>query len=353
MVWPGSLKKPLLVVSGPTASGKSSLAVDLALDLSAEVINVDSVQLYQGFDIGSAKILESEQCGVPHHLLDIAKPTEQFNAGRFVDLAYEQIARLEAQGKLAILAGGTNLYISSVLHGLAKLPGANQALRDKLEEHKSDDLHKMLKEADPEASQRLHINDRKRIIRALETYFLAGNRLSSQLAHHAKNRTCLKCLIIVLCWDRNQLYERINRRSEKMVSDGLLEEVQRLIEYYGEALPALKTIGYAEAVKVLKREVGESEMVEQIAQNTRRFAKRQMTFWRNEPLKRGWKTRPDMDEPATEIGMESVRAKAKMRGFRAFELGAKELSERVRERLAAEDLEQELWYVKCPLVKGE
>lgn len=338
---------PLLMIAGPTACGKSALAVELALRLSGEVINVDSVQIYRELRVGSAKITVEEMKGVFHHLIDIRDPDQAYNAAEFIADSGNAIAKIRAAGKLPIVCGGTNLYITHLLHGLAELPGADPEVREELEKLPSAALYERLSDIDPVTADRLHPNDRLRVIRAIETYQQSGVPASELQKRHSYSSRVHKALIVVPCWSRDDLYARIDRRAASMIGDGLVEETRRLIEKHGEAAPPLRTLGYLQAAEFLRGGLKEEALVGEIAMYTRRYAKRQMTFWRNEPQKRGWSTRPEdfrREEGTRSQGHRPARANQRSE-FHMLELTFEELVKAVRIRLGEPFPTSEVWYL--------
>lgn len=325
----------MIIVSGPTASGKSSVAIRLAKELGGEIVVADSVAVYRGFDIGSAKTLESERDGVKHHLLDCAEPQDQYSVADFLTEANLAIKDIRNRGKLVVVAGGTSLYINALLNGLAKLPAGDVALRERLEKLPSETLLDMLKSCDPESAKQLHLNDRLRVVRAIETFELTGTPLSQHQKRHREENSSEAALILFLNWKRDALYERINLRTAEMLKSGLIAETKNLISEYGENIPALSSLGYGQCVAHLKNKNSIQELSEEIAQATRRFAKRQRTFWRNEPVKRGWKQFPEQSEDC----------QGKKKEFSSEELSFDELACRLRERLSTPLSASELWFL--------
>ncbi len=276
---PAQAKPPLVVIAGPTASGKSALALELASDLNGVILSADSRQVYQGFDIGTAKPSAAERAAVPHRLIDVVPPTETFTAAQFRDLARAEIAQAHAQGRLPLLVGGTGLYIRAVLGGYAipEVP-PDPELRARLEALA--DPHARLGEVDPVSAARLHPNDRVRVIRALEVFELTGKPISEL---QTKEESPYRVAFLALDWPREALYDRINRRTLQMFEAGLSDEVRALAERYGPELPLLKTLGYAETLRWQQGEISQEEAIALIQQNTRRYAKRQVAWFRREP----------------------------------------------------------------------
>ncbi|RMG39666.1 MAG: tRNA (adenosine(37)-N6)-dimethylallyltransferase MiaA [Candidatus Dadabacteria bacterium] len=317
MVWTRPVKQtqPLLIVTGPTASGKSELAVFLARKLQGEVINIDSMQIYDRISIGSARISEDQMQGVRHHLFGYLEPGMSSNVSEYCELADQAIKDCFNRRVQPIFAGGTSMYITALLHGLADMPEANKQLRSALEKLPSDTLYEKLKKIDPVSASRLHVNDRLRIIRALEISMTSGKPASDVHNSHSFSGLRYRALILVLCHDRTVLYERINNRSNRMVETGIIDETEMLLNEYGAEAPPLKALGYAQTLKYIRGDITKEELIESIAMYTRRFAKRQMTFWRNEPCKRDWLTiEPDDNEGCREC-----------EGFEVFALRASKL----------------------------
>lgn len=278
----------LIIITGPTASGKSSLAVDLAIELGGEIISADSMQVYRGMDIGTAKPTTKERRGVRHHLIDVVDPDEEFNTSIFRSLAEAVIGGITARQKPCFLVGGTGLYIKTLLGGLFECPPADPELRKKLfrecDEYGPSDLHQRLEKLDPESAQKIHPNDRARLIRALEVIALTDQPLSSLVQGHGFKENPFKTLKICLNMDRELLYHLINERSLRMMEAGLVAETKKLLEMgYSPELKPMKSLGYRHAVALLKRECDQDEMVRQLQTDTRRYAKRQLTWFRADP----------------------------------------------------------------------
>lgn len=282
-------KIPLLVICGPTASGKTQLALDLAATLPIEVISADSRQIYRGMDIGTAKATPAERALVPHHLLDVVAPDEPFSAADFMRLGREAIAGIAQRGKLAVVVGGTGLYLDALTRGLVVAPGEDLSLRQELAELEAREgegtLHLRLQGVDPESAARLKPRDQQRIIRALEVFASTGESLSSLQRHHAFSDGPYQVVTVCLAVDRSLLYQRINQRAATMFSSGLLEEAQTLLDQgFSRELKALRTIGYREALSFLGGEISLAAALAHTQQETRRYAKRQMTWFRKNNL---------------------------------------------------------------------
>jgi tRNA dimethylallyltransferase len=276
----------ILVLTGPTASGKSALALHLARQMPVEIISADSRQVYRYLNIGTAKPSPEEIKEVTHHLINILEPDQNFSAGEFLHRASSLIPEIISRGKLPLVVGGTGLYIRTLLHGLFAGPGRKPDLRRSLEEKLTleggDSLLQELRKADPVAAARMIPSNTRRIIRALEVFYLTGVPLSD---HHRQQiyRRKFHPVVIGLEWDRKLLYQRINARVDAMLHAGLMEEVQSLRNKgFNSTLQSLQTVGYKEALLHLEEKLSFLEMTELIKQNTRRFAKRQMTWFRKE-----------------------------------------------------------------------
>lgn len=276
-------KIKLLVIGGPTGSGKSDLAVRLAEEIGAEIVNADSMQVYSGLDIGTAKPPAEDLARVPHHLLDIVSPDQAFTASDFRREAAAAIAGISARGKKAIVVGGTGLYIRALLEGLVDSPTGDAELRRQFDAVPGEDLLGRLALVDPETAQRLHQNDRVRIIRALEVYTQTGRPISAFRSEHAFSGDYYQTMKMAIRVDRQELYRRIEVRVEKMLQDGLVDEVRALMARgYGRELKSLRSIGYKEIAAYLAGETTLDEAVALIKRDTRRYAKRQMTWFARE-----------------------------------------------------------------------
>ena len=335
----------LLLISGPTAVGKTALALSLAEALGGEIVNIDSVQLYRGLDIGSAKPSIVDRSRVPHHLFDIFEPTEQGTVARYISAALTTIGELRARGKLPILVGGTGLYITALLQGLADLPPVDAELRASLEAQSTAELRAKLVDLDEASARGIAPNDRIRTVRALETVLLSGIKASDLRTAHGYRTQQLATLTIIPLIDRDELYRRINLRSQKMLEQGLIEEVETLVQRYGIDAPALDAIGYREVVQVLQGAGDRAALAETIALNTRRFAKRQLTFWRNEPAKRGWLVRPSGRDTAVEITGTSLARRAQVKPIAALPWSKERLAVEIELRLRQPLERSEVWLV--------
>ena len=278
-------KIDVVAIIGPTASGKTALSIRLAKEIDGEIINGDSMQIYRHMDIGTAKITEAEMEGVPHHLLDIKEPTEGFSVAEYQQLVRGKIEEIQARGKMPIIVGGTGLYVQSVLYDFqfAKQE-VDEAAREnyykELEILGPEAMHAKLVQMDPAAAASIHPNNTRRVIRALEMAELAGvSRAEEQF--NRGNIPLYNHLIIGLDMDREKLYERINLRVDLMMEAGLVDEVRALYDAGIRDVQAIKAIGYKELYAHFDGLVSLDEAVEQIKQNSRRYAKRQLTYFRN------------------------------------------------------------------------
>lgn len=279
-------KIPLLIIAGPTASGKSLVAVQVAKQLDGEVVSADSMLVYRHMDIGTAKPTPSEMEGIPHHLIDIVEPDANFTVAIYQKLAREIIADISNRGRVPILVGGTGFYIDAVIFDYDfGFSGIDRKLRNSLireaEEKGKEFLHEKLREVDPLAAEQIHVNDVKRIIRALEIYYQAGVQGSLSRRENKKEYPGYTILLTGLLYSRNKLYNRIDARVEKMINDGLVNEVSGLLNAgYHPGLTSMKGLGYKEIVGYLQNQYSLDEAIKLLKRNTRRFAKRQLTWFK-------------------------------------------------------------------------
>lgn len=277
----------IVVICGPTASGKSELALRLAHELNAEIINADSMQVYCGLDIGTAKATSQQRAEIRHHLLDVVSPDQPFSAADFAAAADAAIREITERGQRVIVAGGTGLYIRALLHGLIDSPGGDgqvrMALQAEAERIGNQAMLERLRLVDPELAAGLHSNNLVRIIRALEVQQVSGIPLSHFQQEHGFAERRYQMLQIGCAVERSRLYARIEQRVEQMLEGGLLEEVQVLLSAgYGRELKALRSIGYKEAAAYLSGECTLAEVVSLIKRDTRRYAKRQLTWFKRD-----------------------------------------------------------------------
>lgn len=278
-------KPKLIIIAGPTASGKTSLAVEMAHEFNGEIINADSMQVYRYMDIGTAKPNISERRGIVHHLIDVADPDDDFNAARYRELAVPLIGEIIDREKICFIVGGTGLYIKTLLGGLMDCPGQDPGIREKLvnecKQKGAPFMHERLGLLDPESAARIHPNDKTRVIRALEIISLTKRTHSSILMGHGFRESPFLTLKICLDIERKRLYERINERSRGMVEGGLIDETKGLLERgYSPELKSMNSLGYRHAVSFLRKECALEEMILKLMQDTRRYAKRQLTWFR-------------------------------------------------------------------------
>ncbi|HYD40622.1 MAG TPA: tRNA (adenosine(37)-N6)-dimethylallyltransferase MiaA [Anaeromyxobacter sp.] len=276
----------ILVLAGPTASGKTALALELARRLGGEIVNADSQQVYRGLDAGTAKPTAEELAAVPHHLVDVVEPGEGMDAARWVALADEAIAGIASRGRLPLVVGGTGLYVRALLHGVVVAPGRDPALRAALEDEAErlgrPALHARLAAVDPDMAARIRPNDLVRIVRALEIA-AGGTRPSELYAAHGFQQDRYRATLLALHVPRPELHARIDARVPAMFARGLLAETERLLARCGGRLPGRVPIGYAEAAAVLRGDLPEAEAVRRIQVSHRRYARRQVIWLRKEP----------------------------------------------------------------------
>jgi len=282
-------KRPkVVIISGPTARGKTSLGVDLALAFNGEIISADSMQVYRGMDVGTAKPTPEEQKGIPHHLLDVVDPDEEFNAATYRSMALPKITEISSRERSCFVVGGTGLYIKGLLDGLFECPPADMELRESLRRECESlgpaILHERLTNLDPESANKIHPNDRVRIIRALEIIHLTNRRPSDLTRAHGFGDRTLDALKLCLKVDREELYNRIDKRSVAMVETGLVQETESLLRKgYSPDLKPMKAIGYRHMIKYLKGDWSIDGAIREIQSDTRRYAKRQLTWFRADP----------------------------------------------------------------------
>ena len=289
------MKPPVVIVTGPTASGKNAIALELAREHGGEIVNADSVQVYKDFNIGAAKPSAAEFEQVPHHLYSFVDPREKFNVGKYREVALATISELHGKNILPIIVGGSGLYIRTLLTGLVTVDTDDAEAEEQLAA--AADPYQMLQEVDPETASRVPANDLIRIHRALLVYFATGQKLSALQAEH-RNATELPFRAFIICieHDRNDLYQRIDARVDGMFAAGLLPEVQSLLEMYPSNAAPFRSLGYRHVAAHLRGEQDFESIKEEMKRDTRHFAKRQLTWWRNQPKKLGW----NVHEPSTE-----------------------------------------------------
>lgn len=284
----GGAGPQVLAFVGPTASGKTSLAIQLAERLGTEIISTDSMQFYRGMEIGTGAPSAEERARVRHHFVGCIDPSEDFSAGAFQEMARDVVAEINARNRVAVVVGGSGLYISALIDGLFEGPGKDEAIRKRLQEEAEElgasGLYARLQEVDPDYARVINFNDLRRIVRALEVYALTGRPLSALHREHREASQPLDAVQIALDYPRDVLYARINTRVDQMIEQGLVDEVRHLIESgYGAHLERLRSLGYREIAAHLRGECELDAAVEQMKQNTRRYAKRQLTWFRGDP----------------------------------------------------------------------
>ncbi|NOY23971.1 MAG: tRNA (adenosine(37)-N6)-dimethylallyltransferase MiaA [Acidobacteria bacterium] len=282
--------KHVVVITGPTATGKSKTAMQLALNLNGEIVNADSMQVYRGMDIGTAKPSEADRQAVPHHLYDICDPGERFSAGSYLARAEKIIRDILSREKLPIVVGGTGLYSRALLTGFFDQPELDPTVEDCLltsyNQAGLEYLYRMLQKVDGIFSRGISPKDKQRIIRGLSFYFSTGVKLSSMWGKTHSPLKDLDFIVVGLTAERSELYEVINQRVDRMIASGLINEVKGLMEKYGgKEYHAFKAIGYREMMLVAEGKVSMEDAVERIKRNTRRFAKRQFTWFKGQTVR--------------------------------------------------------------------
>ena len=278
--------KPIVyVIGGPTASGKSKLAVELAKKVNGEIISADSMQIYKEMNIGTAKVNKEEMQGVQHYLVDFVSPDERYSVSNFKKDAEKAIEEILEKGKTPIVVGGTGLYIDSLIYGIEfQNEEVDLEYREKLnkiaDEKGLESLYKKAQEIDPEAMKKISINDRKRIIRVLEIYHKTGKTKTEQELQSRKNEVKYEYKVFAITMDREKLYERIEKRVDSMIEQGLIEEVKQILNKYHTFPTAMQGLGYKEVVEYLEGSCTKEEMIEKIKKETRHYAKRQLTWFR-------------------------------------------------------------------------
>jgi tRNA dimethylallyltransferase len=277
----------LLVILGPTGSGKTALSIALAETFRGEIVNCDSVAMYREFDIGTAKPSAAERAKVPHHLFDLVDPTQEMTAGDYARQARQVLAEINARDHLPIVVGGTGLYLRALLEGLFAGPQRSEQLRERLRERAADRgpgyLHRILQRLDPASAGSIHSNDLPKLIRAIEVCLASRQKLSELWQRGRDPLSGFRILRLGLDPERSELYERINQRARQMFETGLLEETQQLIHNYGSSARRLTSLGYRQAVELLRGQLSRDEAVRAAQQGHRNYAKRQMTWFRREP----------------------------------------------------------------------
>ena len=278
-------KPKVIVICGPTASGKTALSIKLAKKINGEIISSDSMQIYKDMDIGTAKPSKEEMEGIPHHLIGFVSPNKRYSVAEFKKDAELAIEEILAKGKIPIVVGGTGLYVDSLIYGIEYQDiELDEKYRQELEiRAEKEGLEKLYEEAqniDPQAIAKISKNDKKRILRVLEIYKATGKNKTEQEIESRKKGVKYDYKIFAINWDREILYERINKRVDIMVEQGLVQEVEKLLEKYNEFPTAMQGLGYKEVVEYLQEKTTYEEMIEKIKMETRRYAKRQITWFK-------------------------------------------------------------------------
>lgn len=283
-----AIKKPLVILTGPTAVGKTALSIALAKSINGEIVSADSMQVYRHMDIGSAKITAEEMAGVPHHLIDVMEPTEAFNVVVFQKLAKAAMEEIYRRGHIPILVGGTGFYIQAVLYDIDftendEDPAFRRKLEELAEREGPEVLYEKLKRVDPAACESIHAHNVKRVIRALEFYEKTGQRISGHNEAQRQNTSPYRFAYFVLNDRREEIYKRIDARVDQMMASGLVEEVQALKKMgCTKDMVSMQGLGYKEILRCLEGELSPEEAVYLIKRDTRHFAKRQLTWFRRE-----------------------------------------------------------------------
>ena len=294
----------IVVITGPTATGKTKLGVLLAKKLGGEIVSADSMQIYRGMDIGTAKPTSEEMAGIPHHLIDVAEPSESWSAAKFVDSAAAACRDIISRGRLPIVVGGTGLYIDSLVQGRSfgavdETGETRRELEERYDEIGGEAMLRELAQLDPERAAKLHARDKKRVVRAYEVYLLTGKTITQLDAESRLKPPDFDAAYIILGWaSREEMYARIDSRVDEMVERGLFEEVEALLaEGLSPGSTAMQAIGYKEAAAALRGECSRADAIETIKRETRRYAKRQLTWLRSRDgaLRIDWQGEPDFE----------------------------------------------------------
>lgn len=280
------MKPKVIVIVGPTASGKTSASIELAKKINGEIISADSMQIYKDMNIGTAKPTLEEMSGIKHYMFDVAAPNETYNVTKYVEEALKSIKEILTKGKVPIIVGGTGLYVSTLINGIEfsevnEDTNYREEMTNLAKEKGNAYLHEMLKKVDPEAAENIDANNVRRVIRALEIYKTTG-KTKTQLDKESRKEVPYDYMVYGIETDREKLYNRINIRVDKMLEDGLIDEVKSLLEKYEFSSTAIQGLGYKEVKEYLDRCITYDEMVEKLKMETRRYAKRQMTWFKRE-----------------------------------------------------------------------
>ena len=278
-------KEKVIVICGPTASGKTSLSIELAKKINGEIVSCDSMQIYKDMNIGTAKPTQEEMQGIKHYLIDFISPNERYSVADYKKDAKKAIKEIISKGKTPIVVGGTGLYIDSLIYEIEYQDikfdeNYRKELEKNVEEKGLEYLYKKAKEIDPQAIEKISPNDKKRILRILEIYHMTGKNKTQQEIESRKKEVEYDYHVYAIDWDREELYDRINKRVDIMIQQGLIEEVKNILEKYKEFPTAMQGLGYKEVVEYLEGKLTKDEMIEKIKMETRRYAKRQLTWFR-------------------------------------------------------------------------
>ena len=278
-------KEKVIVICGPTASGKTSLSIALAKKINGEIVSADSMQIYQEMNIGTAKPTADEMQEIPHYMIDCISPEQRFSVADYKKLAKESIKKIIEKGRIPIVVGGTGLYIDSLIYEI-EYPNIEfdeeyrKLLERKVQEEGLEKLYQEAKKIDEQAIQKISHNDQKRILRILEIYHATGKTKTQQEEESRRKEAEYDYHVYALHWDRDILYDRINKRVDMMIQQGLVQEVQTILNKYSQFPTAMQGLGYKEVVEYLEEKCTKEEMIEKIKQETRRYAKRQLTWFR-------------------------------------------------------------------------
>ena len=282
---PNGQKEKVIVICGPTASGKTALSIELAKKISGEIVSCDSMQIYKEMNIGTAKPTQEEMQGIKHYLIDFVSPNERYSVANYKKDAKKAIKEILQKGKIPIVVGGTGLYIDSLIYEIEYQnikfdEKYRNYLEKQVDEKGLEELYEQAKKIDPEAIKKISKNDKKRILRILEIYHATGKNKTEQEKESRKKEVEYDYKVYALNWDRNKLYERIDKRVDIMIEQGLIDEVKRIYQKYKEFPTAMQGLGYKEVVEYLNGQTSKEEMISKIKQETRRYAKRQLTWFR-------------------------------------------------------------------------
>ena len=278
-------KPKVIVICGPTASGKTALSIELAKKINGEIVSCDSMQIYKDMDIGTAKPTIEEMQGIKHYMLDFVSPDERYSVADYKKQAKQAIREIIEKGKVPIVVGGTGLYVDSLIYEIEYQDiEFDEKYRKQLEERSKKEglevLYNEAKKIDPEAITKISPNDKKRILRILEIYNATGKNKTEQEKESRKNEVEIDYKVYAISWDREKLYDRINQRVDIMIDQGLIEEVQKIYSKYNKFPTAMQGLGYKEVLEYLEGKCNKQEMIDKIKQETRRYAKRQLTWFR-------------------------------------------------------------------------